>query len=125
MRILVSFEDDHRVYRDVIAAGIKILRPHTEVETAGPDTLEEATTRLEPEMVICGRPSAANSNGGPAWIEISLDPLRPSNISVDGRRWESTNPTLEELLGIIDDTPSNIRGERRGSNPRASLEPQS
>ena len=110
MRILVCFEDDYRAYRDVIAASIRILRPHVKVETADPDALEEERTRFEPEMVICGRPSAADSNDGLAWIELSLDPLRPSNIRVDDRRWESTNPTLEELLSIIDDTPKNMRG---------------
>jgi hypothetical protein len=108
MRILVCFEDDFRAYRDMIATGIRILRPHAEVETADPDALEEETTRFEPEMVICARPSAADCNDGPAWIELSLDPLRPSNIRVGNRRWESANPALEELLGIIDDTPSNI-----------------
>ena len=110
MRILVSFEDDYRAHRDVIAAGIRILRPHAEVQTTDPDALEEETTRFEPEVVICGRSSAADSQDGPAWLEFSLDPLRPSNIRVGGRRWTSTNPTLEELLGIIDDTLSNPRG---------------
>ena len=115
MRILVCFENDYRAYRDMIATGIRILRPHAEVEIADPDALEEETTRFEPEVVVCGRPSAADSNDGPAWIELSLDPLRPSNIRVGNRRWESTNPALEELLGIIDDTPSNINeGDIRG-----------
>ena len=109
MRILVSFEDDYRSHRDVIAAGIRILRPHAEVETADADALEEERTRFEPEVVICSRPSAADSNDGLAWIELSLDPLRPSNIRVGNRRWESTNPALEALLGIIDDTLSKIR----------------
>jgi hypothetical protein len=110
MRILVSFEDEYRAYRDVIAAGIRILRPHTEVETTDPDALEAESARFEPEVVICGRSSAAGSKDGPAWIELSLDPLRPSNIRVGDRRWTSTNPTLEEMLGIIDDTLINARG---------------
>ncbi len=37
MRILVCFEDNYRAYRDVIASGIRILRPHAEVETADAD----------------------------------------------------------------------------------------
>ncbi len=110
MRILVSFEDDYRAYRDVIAAGIRILRPQAEVETTVLDALEEETTRFEPDVVICSRSSAADSKVGPAWIELSLDPLRPSNIRVGDRRWTSTNPTLQELLGMIDDTLGNTRG---------------
>jgi hypothetical protein len=66
MRILVSFEDNYRAYRNEIAAGTRILRPHAEVETTDPGALEEETTRLEPEVVICGRPSTADSNYGPA-----------------------------------------------------------
>ena len=110
MRILVRFEDDYRAYRDVIAAGPRILRPHSEVETADADALEEERTRFEPEVVMCSRPCAADSNGGLAWIELSLDPLRPSNIRVGNRCWESTNLALDVLLGIIDDTLSKIRG---------------
>ena len=36
MRILVSFEDDYRAYGEVIAAAIRILRPHAEVGTTAP-----------------------------------------------------------------------------------------
>ena len=46
MRILVCFQDNYRAYRDVIASGIRILRPHAEVETADADALEEERTRL-------------------------------------------------------------------------------
>jgi hypothetical protein len=110
MRILVGFEDDYRAYRDVIAAGIRILRPHAEVETTVLDALEEETTRFAPDVIICGRSSAVDSKDGPAWIELSLDPLRPSSIRVGDRRWSPTNPTLRELLGIIDDTLVITRG---------------
>jgi hypothetical protein len=66
MRILVSFEDNCRAYRGVIAAVIGIVCPHGEVETTDPDAIAEETTRFEPEVVTCGRPGAANSNDGPA-----------------------------------------------------------
>ena len=39
MRILVCLENDYRTYREVIAAGIQILRPQTEVVTAELDVL--------------------------------------------------------------------------------------
>ena len=86
MRILVSFEDNYRAYRDVKAAGITILRPHALVETTVVDEFEEETARFEPEVVICGRSSAVDSKDGPAWIDLSLDPSRPSNIRVGDRR---------------------------------------
>jgi hypothetical protein len=32
-----------------------------------------------------------------------LDSTRPTKISLGGRRFESTNPTLETLLAVIDE----------------------
>ena len=103
MRVLVAFEDDYRAYREVIAAGIGVLRPRAEVRTANPDALEEELERFKPQVVICGRPESASPSDVPAWIELSLDPLRPGRIRVGDRRWESTNPTLDVLLGVIDE----------------------
>ena len=103
MRVLVAFEDDYRAYREVIAAGIGVLRPRTEVRTANPDALEEELERFKPQVVICGRPESAGPSDVPAWIELPLDPLRPGRIRVGDRRWESTNPTLDVLLGVIDE----------------------
>jgi hypothetical protein len=39
VRILVSFEPAYRAYQGVIAASIRILRPHAQVETAELDAL--------------------------------------------------------------------------------------
>lgn len=103
MRVLVAFEDDYRAYREVIAAGIGVLRPHAAVRTANPDALDEELKRFKPQVVICGQPEAADPNDVLAWIELPLDPLRPGRIRVGDRRWESTNPTLDVLLGVIDE----------------------
>jgi hypothetical protein len=40
MRVLVAFGDEYRAYREVIAAGIRMLRPQVEVATATPAELE-------------------------------------------------------------------------------------
>ena len=109
MRVLVAFEDDYRAYREVIAAGIGILRPHAEVCSAKSDALEEELERFKPQVVICGRPESAGPSDVPAWIELSLDPLRPGRIRVGDRRWESTNPTLDVLLGVIDEVEELIQ----------------
>ena len=102
MRVLVAFEDDYRAYREVIAAGIRVLRPRAEVRTVNADALQEEVKRFKPQVVICDRREVADPNDVPAWIELSLDPVRPSRIRVGGRRWESTNPTLDVLLGVFD-----------------------
>jgi hypothetical protein len=99
----VVFEDAHRAYRDVLAAGIRILRPRAEVETAELEVLEEEIARFEPQVLICSRPESTDSGGWAAWVEIPVDPTRPAKVSVGGRYSERPNPTLEELLGIIDE----------------------
>jgi hypothetical protein len=98
----VVFEGDYRAYRDVIAAGIRILRPRVEVETADLEALEEEVARFEPQVLICSRPKPVDSGVRPVWVELPMDPTQPTKVSVGGRFCERTNPTLEELLGIID-----------------------
>ena len=90
-------------YQGVIAASIRILRPHTEVETTTLNRLREEVERFDPELVICSRPNTADPGGRIAWIELSIDSARPSKFCVGGRYWESTNPTLEVLLTVIDE----------------------
>jgi hypothetical protein len=93
----------------VIAASIRILRPHTEVETTTLDALGEEVERFDPELVICSRPNTVDPDGRLAWIELSIDSTRPSKVCVGGRYSESTNPTLEVLLAAIDEVGEIIR----------------
>ena len=102
--MLVAIEDEYRAYREVIAAGLQALRSGTEVAAVGLDQLEAELARLNPGVVVCSRPgSLAEVEGRLAWIELSLNPTRPTKISLGGRRFESTNPTLETLLAVIDE----------------------
>ena len=99
--MLVAIEDEYRAYREVIAAGTEMLRPETEVAAIGLDQLEGELARLDPEVVVCTRPQPAGSRVRVAWVELSLDPTRPTKISIGRRRSESTNPALETLLAVI------------------------
>jgi hypothetical protein len=109
MRILVSFEPAYLAYQGVIAASIRILRPHLEVETAMLDALEEEVERFDPALIICTRPNTLGPGGTFAWVELSIDPTRPSKVCVGGRYSESTNATLEVLLAVIDEVEELIR----------------
>ena len=109
MRVLVAFEDDCHAYQGVIAASIRVLRPHTEVETATLDALGEAVERFDPELVICSRPNTVDPGGRIAWVELSVDPTQPTKVCVGGRYSESTNPTLEALLAVIDEVEELIQ----------------
>jgi hypothetical protein len=93
----------------VIAASIRIQRPRAEVESATLDTLGEEVARFNPELVICSQPNTVDPGGRIAWVELSIDSTRPSKVCVGGRYSESTNPTLEVLLAVIDEVEELIR----------------
>jgi hypothetical protein len=107
-RILVAFEDEYRTYREVIAAGIRVLLPRAEMETAGLDALGEALERFDPQLVICSRPNTVDPGGRPAWVELPLHPTRPARVCVGGRYSESTKPTLEALLRVVDEVEERL-----------------
>jgi hypothetical protein len=99
----VAFEDDYHVYREMIAAVFRALRPGIEVKSITLEALERELARLDPEVVICNGHKEVESSTRLAWIEFSVDPFMPTKISVGGRHFERTNPTVEELLEIIDE----------------------
>ena len=115
-RVLVALEDDYRAYREVIAAGIKSIRPHIEVDTSSLEALGERIERFDPHLIICSQPNTVDPGGRPAWVELSLDPLQPSKICVGGRYSERANPTVDALLEVIDEveelvqTNNDLRG---------------
>lgn len=110
-RILVAFDDEYHAFRGVIAAGISVLRPRTDVAIARLDELEEEIKRFAPHMVICSQPNIADPGGTLGWVELSLDPSRPAKVCIGGRRWESTEPTLELLLAVIDEAEERIQAK--------------
>jgi hypothetical protein len=112
IRILVALEDDYRAYRELIAAGIRVLRPQVEVETSGLDTLEEEIARIDPHVVVCCVPATMGPGDRVAWVELSIDPTRPTVICVGGRYSEVLNPALEVLLGVIDEAERLIAEEQ-------------
>ena len=103
VRVLVAFEDDYRSYREVIAAGIHVLRPRTEVETAPMGELEEQIERFDPQLVVCSRPNSLASCRCAAWVELPLDPTRSTKICVAGRYSKRSNPAIDVLIAVIDE----------------------
>ena len=105
-RVLVAFGDEYRAYREVIAAGVRLLRPHTEVSTAVPTDLEAKIALLDPQVVVCGVPGRPDPGSGSvtAWVEMPVGVGRPARVRVgDGGRREALGLTMEGLLGVIDE----------------------
>ncbi len=102
IRVLVALDDEHRAYREVIAAGIEVLRPSVKAATTRPEELEQEVARLNPQMVICSQPEAASLAPVRAWVKVPLEPSRPIEVRLDGHRWTRSASNLAALLQIID-----------------------
>jgi hypothetical protein len=111
-RVLVALEDEYRVYRDMIAAATAVLRPQAEVESTGLDELGEQVRRFDPQVVVCSYPNTVEPGGRLAWVELSLDPTRPTKICVGGCYSELASPALEVLFEIIEETEKLVQTKR-------------
>ena len=110
MRVLVSLEREYRVYMEAIAAAIREFRPDVEVAVADGRSLEAEVERLDPQLVITSPLTPENPvNEQLARIELSPETNQPSRFRVGERRWESTNPTLGEILPVVDETKRLLR----------------
>ena len=104
MRVLVAIEDDYRLYREMLAAVLRINRTDAEVESATLESLEEELERFDPQVIICSGNKDVKSNGGRVWIELFLGSALPTKVSTGhGGSYELANPTLEGVLKVIDD----------------------
>ena len=81
MRVLVAIEEEYRSYREVIAACIRILRPHVEVSTTAPEGLEQKVASFEPQLIVSSRPKTAIPSPPIVWIRVPTEaPTRPTEI---------------------------------------------
>jgi hypothetical protein len=113
MRVLLSFEEKYRVYGQAMAAAIREFRPDVEVAVVDGRDLEEEAEHFDPQLVITSPPFPENPvDDRLAHIELSPEPDQPSRFRVGERQWESTNPTLGEILPVVDET-KRLRREAR------------
>ncbi len=117
----MAHDEEHRAHREVIAAGIQVLRPHTSVATCSLGELGRELGRFDPQVVICGRPGAADPGDRTAWVELPLVPEGPAKVRVGGRRRESPYLLLEGLLAVVDEAEQLVRKDAavrtRGRGP--------
>jgi hypothetical protein len=115
VRVLVAFEDTYRVYGDAIVSEVRSTYPLFEVvAVADLRELEAEIALFDPHLVISSSSShpvpLASRCGRLSRVELSVDPNQPSLLCIDGQRWESLNPSLEELNAVIKDTYSMLVG---------------
>ena len=120
MRVLLSFEEKYRVYGQAMASAIRQFRPDVEVAVVDGEGLEEEAERFDPQLVITSPPAPESLvDDRLARIELSPEPDQPSKFRVGERQWETTNPTLGEILPVVDETKRlrrEAREEQEGPN---------
>ena len=107
----------------MIAAGIGLLRPHTEVRTASPTDLGVELGRFGPHLVVCGVPGWADPADVLAWVDLPAGVGCPARIRVGDSRREAFGLTLEGLLEVLDETEELVRAEAGGAADRGVLGP--
>ncbi len=114
-RILVAFEEYYRSYADALATALRAARQHLNVATVELEAPQTEVTHLDPHLVICSSLDPFLEQEGKllAWVELSVDPHQSSRFCVSGRRWESLNPSLEELLSVVDETEQLLNSNSR------------
>ena len=116
VRVLVAFEETYRAYGDAIVRAIRNTYPRLEVVVAVADLreLEAQVALFDPHLVISSRSShpapLASRRGTLSRVKLSVDPNQPSLLCINGQRRESLNPSLEELLDVVEDTESMLVG---------------
>lgn len=97
---MVAFEDEYRAYQEALASALRTLRPHAEVSTDYPERAPDSPSHPWPDLVICNR---TDPGEGLAWLELSMEPGQPSNLRIGEHRSRVANPSLEEILLVVDE----------------------
>jgi len=110
MRVLLAFEQQYRAYREALRDAIRMFHSGVEVVVADSADLEAEVERWAPQLVILDHRAPENPvDAQPSRIELSPEPDQSSRFRVGERRWESMNPTLGEILPVIDETRRLLR----------------
>jgi hypothetical protein len=104
MRILISYEEAYRVYRNTLERALRGLRPDAEVASCRLAEIGEQLESFDPHLVVSSRPNTVDPGGRAAWYTLSPEPNAPSEVCLGGRRSRRVNPPLEELLSFIEET---------------------
>ncbi len=117
VRVLVAFEDVRGVYGEAIARALAELRPALEVRTAPLSEIGRELCGFDPHVVVCSQPNGERPGGRGAWVQVPTDDEtgdeeRLARLCLEGERWDTEGPTLEEILFVVDEARRRLREER-------------
>ena len=120
MKVLVAYEYRYRFYCEVIARGITNNRPHLQVRHSGLEELKEELVVFDPHAVVSSQPNRVDptANDRVAWVELPVEPSSPADICLDGNHVRSHNPTLEELVCVLDEAEALLHREDLAADGR-------
>ena len=101
MRVLIANEPF--VYREVISAAIKDLRPHLETYVAEPAELDKELLRLSPRLVVCSRRTELIEREAFAWVELYPQHTYGAVVSLAGKKTTFEEMHFDTLLSIVDE----------------------
>ena len=80
--------------------------------------LEAQLARSDPHLLISISQAVplTSRQGRLSWIELSVDPNKPSLLYLDGQRRELLNPSLGELLDVVEQTESILLARAKNSD---------
>jgi hypothetical protein len=109
MRVLIAFEDDYRMYREMIAAAIKMMRPRAVVVSTEVNKLETEARLFVPDLIICSVPRIVNHISTLAWIQLSPDPQQWTRIWIEERYEEALDPGMGDIVSVVDEVGKLVR----------------
>lgn len=102
-RMVVFVAVEPRAYADVIGATLAELRPRFDVSVVDPAEIYHRARNPCVGLVLCSRPMPRSAEGRPYWVEYNPYAEAPSaEFRVNGVATDIGNPTLNELLEILD-----------------------
>ncbi len=116
-RVLVAFEGARSVYGEAIARALGELRPALEVRRAPLAEIGRELQRFDPHVVVCSQTGEGRPGGRGAWVQVPTGDGpggdgRKARICLEGERWDTEGPTLDEILDVIDETRQRVREGR-------------
>jgi hypothetical protein len=103
MRVLIAYEERYHVYSDAVEDLLRRCRPHISVMNVPLEELEDQLKRFDPHLVVSSESNTVDPGGLAAWIELSPEPAEPSKFCVGGQHSKASNPSLAELLVVVDE----------------------
>jgi hypothetical protein len=103
-KIHVMVANEPPLYREALAATLRIVRPALETSLVEPQELDEATVRHKFQLVVCSRLTDIVERQSLAWALIYPEGASWSELSLAGERTRVLHLDLSHLLAFLDKT---------------------